>query len=128
MAKLSLNLISNATKVLSDVIPYINSFMRDTTKILDKRLTIMDNIDGDIKVINLSGNFPLYLAWDRPTKPVIGILGALRRVDGTNFTLSAAVTIDWEFDNTGMIKLKGIPGLTTSSTAIYEAKILFLVG
>lgn len=124
---IQLNLLTKNIKNFDDLANALNPFIRDVRNILDKRLTISENINAEVKTINLDGKFPIYLEWTRPDKPELAILGALRRIDGTAFTLSSAVTIDWEWiDN--KIKIKGIPGLTTSNTAIYEAKILFLVG
>lgn len=106
----------------------LNQFMLETVKAFDKELTILDNLDADIKTLTIDGTFPLYISWTRSRKPTICFLGAIRRIDGTNFTLSNAVSVDWEYDFTGRIKLKGIPGLTSSATDKYEIKLVFLVG
>jgi len=102
--------------------------MIETVKAFDKELTILDNLDADVKTLVVDGTFPLYIAWTRPRKPTICLLGAVRRIDGTDFTLSNAVSVDWEFDFSGKIKLKGLPGLSSSSSDKYEVKLVFLVG
>lgn len=130
--------IPTLTKILQENFPdspdiqrlsgILNQFMLETIKAFDKQLTIVDNLDGEIKTITVDGNFPLYLSWTRAKKPVVCFLGAMRRVDGTTFSLTDAVSVDWEFDNSGRINLKGLPGLTSSSSAQYEVKLVFLVG
>ncbi len=106
----------------------INQFMLETVKAFDKQLTILDNFDAEIKTLTIDGVFPIYIAWGRSVRPSIGLLGAIRRIDGTYFTLSEAVSVDWEFDASGKIKLKGLPGLSSSSVDKYEVKLVFLVG
>ncbi len=104
-----------------------SSFEKDITNALDKRLTIADNMDGEIRTILVDGIYPLYLAWYRALPPVVAIVGATRRLSSLPFTLTNAIGVDWEFSD-NRVKIKGFPGISPSITDQYEVKVIFLVG
>jgi len=115
-------------KWLPQIAGILNQFMLQVTRSLSNELTISSNFDGEIKTVIVDGSGAISLSWTGSSKPTIGWIGAIRRIDGTDFTLSNAVSLDWEFSSDNKIKIKGHPGLTASSTDKYELKLIFLVG
>jgi hypothetical protein len=106
----------------------LNKFMEDVTLALQKRLTIADNLDGEVKTIEVNGTYPVKLAWGRTQKPTIGYLGGLELSDGTTVTLSNAITPLWEYNQAGEVQINDVVGLDDSSTKKYKVKMVFLVG
>ncbi|NIU02122.1 MAG: hypothetical protein GWN01_14815, partial [Nitrosopumilaceae archaeon] len=46
-----------------------NQFFNDIIYSLNRRLTVSENMDGEIRVIELDGNFPVTFTWTRPSPP-----------------------------------------------------------
>jgi hypothetical protein len=98
----------------------INSFFEKTVTNLNKNLTIADNFLGDFKTVELDGVWPVKLAWGLSARPISVLVGNVYRSDGNSFTLSTAVQVQWQFNQSGDLQIDGITGITPSSTTKYK--------
>lgn len=104
----------------------LNSFMRSVNDALNRRLTISENMDGQILTFTASGS-EVKLAWDRSQKPTVGYIGNIEMVDGSNVVLPAAITPVWTFNQEGKIVIKDLVGLDDAITKQYKITMVFLV-
>lgn len=105
----------------------INSFMDDIVNGLNKRLTIRENLNGDILSFTTSGQYPIKIKWDRPTKPTIGWIGGISRVNGATIDLTTAVTLIWSYNQEGQVQIDNLIGLDDSASKTYKITTIFLV-
>ena len=96
----------------------INAYMEQSAAAL-KSLTITDNMLGSIRTVELDGTFPVKISWSGP-KPVSVLVGNTYRSDNTAFTLTDAVQVQWEYDQSGSLAIKAVTGITPSPTAKYK--------
>ena len=116
---------SNLT--LENVMRFTNQFFNDIVYILNKRLTVNDNLDGEMRTIELDGNFPLTFQSTRPLPPA-GIWPLkLERKDKAATALSAGFIIEWSYED-GKVSIINTPGLTSSAANTYKLTIISLVG
>ena len=105
----------------------INSFMEDVSLALNKRLTLSANFDGETKQVIVDGTYPVKLSWGRSVKPSIGLIGGIQKTDNSNVSLSAAVSLNWKYDQNGQIQIVDVVGLDDASDNKYTLKLIFLV-
>jgi len=105
----------------------LNKFMDDVSNALDKRLTLSENFDAEIKNVTVDNQYPLSLAWGRSSKPTIGYIGKIERVDGADVNLSSAITLIWSFNQEGEVVIQDIVGLDDSSSNKYRLNLVFHV-
>ena len=106
----------------------LNKFMEDVVAALNKRLTIAENMDAEIKSVVVGGSYPVALAWTRPTKATIGLIGKIELVDGGDVSLSAAVMLNWIYNQAGQIEISDVIGLDDTSTKQYRLTLVFFTG
>jgi hypothetical protein len=106
----------------------LNKFMEDVTSGFNKRLTIADNFDGEIKSVVFNGTYPVNLAWNRPSKATIGLIGKIEMVDGSDITLSQAIVLNWQYNQSGQIQINDVIGLDDTVSKQYRLTLVFLVG
>jgi len=106
----------------------INVFIEEVTRAFNKRLTFTDNFDGAVKEFLDNGEYPVKLAWGRTSKPTAVWIGRIRRFDGAASSLSAAVTLDWHYNDSGEIEIDNIVGLGASSTDKFYINIIAVTG
>lgn len=106
----------------------LNNFMESLTRALNKQLNFNDNIDAQVITLTANGIYPLRVKWDRPSKPVALWIGRIARVDGAAAALSAAVTMDWTFNQNGQIEIADFVGLPDSVTNQYLVTVLGVTG
>lgn len=131
MAKLpeALRIIAKGFPGLDKVLEPLNKFTRDVSLLLNKRLTVAENMDGDVLTVLVEGSFPISVPWTRKTPPSIVIIGQCRRSVTPHVPLTSPISLDWEFLN-GQIQINGVPGLVTSLSPDerYKLTLLALVG
>ena len=96
----------------------LNSFMDEIAKGLNKKITVTENMDGEIKQITVDGTYPLKVKWDLPTRPQIGIVGQVTNPNGTPVTLTAAPYVNWTFNQSGQIEIKQVLGVPAGKHTI----------
>lgn len=119
---------SEYVKWMQFVLNPLNSFMEDVTLAFNKRLTIFENMDAEVKTVTVSGSYPIKLSWNRPSKPTIGQIGKIERPNGQSVSLSNAIFMVWDFNQKGEIEVSAIQGLDDSSTKTYKLTLVFWVG
>ena len=103
---------------IEKLIQPINAYMEQSASAL-RGLTINENMAGSIKTVELDGTFPVKIAWSG-ARPVSVLVGNTTRSDQTTFTLTDAVQVQWEFDQSGSLSIKAVTGITPSPTAKYK--------
>jgi len=117
----------NQGQWLGGLLEPINSFFDDVVNGLNKRLTITDNFDGEIKTITANGTYPINLAWNRASRPTDGWVTSIRRTDGSDLDTTTAVSVFWSFNQEGQVVITDLPGLDDTATKQYTIRIIFLV-
>lgn len=110
---------SEQSEWIGKLIQPLNEHMEKVVRALDKGLTISENTSGRIIDITLDGAFPLKLAWGLRSRPRTVIVGAVRKADGTAFTLTDAVQVQWQYNQSGELQIDAVTGVTPSATNKY---------
>jgi len=98
----------------------INTFMERLTAVLNKGITVNDNMAGAITTVEFNGTWPVKVAWNLSQRPVSVLVGQVSRSDGASFTLTAAVQVQWQFNQSGQLQIDGVTGVTPSSVNKYR--------
>ena len=114
-------------KWLSRLLDPINSFMEDITLAFHNRLTIAENMDAEIRVVTVGGSYPVQFSWGRASKPTIGLIGKIERTDGTDVSLSSAISLNWTYTQKGEISIDDVVGLDDASDKKYNLRLVFFV-
>lgn len=112
---------------LEELIKLTNEFFRGIIYALNRRLTVSENMDGEVRVIELDGNFPVTFKWTRPTPPKAIWPVRVQRKDGTATALSAGFIVEWAYED-GVVSIVNTPGLTSSTSDTYKLTLISLVG
>lgn len=121
---------------LPSMVDVINQFFDQVSRALNKRLTVSENLDGDLREVTLDGTFPARIAWDRG-KPKAVCVAGWTQIAGTTTAPTAAVGIDWVWGQDSTIQLTAVYGIapgtvdTVSSATVirkYQLTLLILVG
>ena len=97
----------------------LNLFMDQVSRALNRRLTVTENMDGDIKTVTLDGTFPVKIAWDR-SRPKSVIVGGWSQSTGTTAAPTATVGIDWSFNQSSEIQIDAVYGITPAAATKYS--------
>lgn len=106
----------------------LNQFFESVYSALNKNLTIADNISGDVQTIELDGTFPIKLAWKLKMRPVALLVGNVYRSDGSSTTLTEAVFLQWNFNQSSQLQIDGVVGITPTDAAKYKVLIVCFTG
>jgi hypothetical protein len=104
---------------IAKLISPINTQMEQIVAALNKQLTIEQNMAGSIRTVELDGTFPVKIAWTG-SRPVSVLVGNVYRSDGTSFTLTDAVQVQWQFNQSGQLQIDTVTGITPSTSAKYK--------
>lgn len=118
--KLALEDFPEQAKWIDRLISPVNSFMERMTAVLNKGITINDNMAGSITTVELNGTWPVKVAWTLTQRPATVLVGQVYRTDGSSFTLTSAVQVQWQFNQSGQLQIDGVTGITPSSSAKYK--------
>jgi len=105
------------------IVPF-NSFIDSVQAVLNKGLTIGDNMAAVIRIAEVNGTYPVKLAWPLSSKPVSVLVGDIYRTDGTAVVLTAAVGIQWSFNQSGELQLDNVVGLPVAATDTVKYKLV----
>ena len=98
----------------------INNYMEQNNAALNKALTVSDNMAAAMMTVELDGQFPLKLRWDLPMRPVSVLVGNTYRSDGSSFMLTAAVQVQWSFNQAGQLQIDRVVGITPTAATKYK--------
>ena len=96
----------------------INSYMEQSAAAM-KALTVNDNMLGSIKTVELDGTYPVKISWSG-AKPVSVLVGNVTRSDNTSFSLTDAVQVQWEYDQSGSLSILAVTGITPAPATKYK--------
>lgn len=106
----------------------INKMVEELYAALNKGLTTTDNEAGAIKTFSWDGS-TIDLAWDLPRKPIgAWIVDVVDLETASKPTLANAISLVWQYTQTGGLQIIQIPGLTASSSQKYEITIKAITG
>jgi hypothetical protein len=97
--------------------------MESVRAALVNSLTVNENMAGMIKTVELDGNFPTKVAWTLSSRPMSVLVGNVYKSDGSSFTLSAAVQVQWSFSQTGQLSIDAVTGITPTSATKYKVTL-----
>jgi hypothetical protein len=106
----------------------LNNFMESITRALNNRITFAENFDGQVSSFQDDGQYPVKLAWTRPSKPRAVWIGSVLRTDGATVDLANAVSLNWYYNQDGQIEIVEVLGLGASSANKYEIVIVGVTG
>lgn len=101
----------------------LNSFMESVRAMFINGLTVSENMSGTIRTVELDGNFPTKFVWPLADKPRSVLVGDVYKSDGSTFTLSAAVQVQWSFTQNRELSIDAVTGITPSSTTKYKVTL-----
>jgi hypothetical protein len=103
----------------------LNQFMDTIWRNIDKNLTLAQNLQAEIRTVQVDSTSPaLKLRNTLNLKPTAVLVGNTTRVDGTPFTLTTSVQVQWSLDTDGSIIIDNVVGVTPSSTEEYYLTLL----
>lgn len=109
----------------------LNVFMESVATALNQNLTLKDNMAADIKTVTFSSvptaAAPAPVAWTLKVAPVAIFVGQVARLDGTAFTVSADVGIQWTFGQNGL-QIINLVGIIPTSSAQYTLTLVAFTG
>ena len=98
----------------------LNAFFERITAVLNKGITVTDNMAGAMVTVELNGTWPVRVAWSLEQRPVSVLVGNVYRSDGASFTLTDAVQVQWQFNQAGQLQIDGVTGITPTSGTKYK--------
>jgi hypothetical protein len=103
---------------------YFRDYVRDIRDVLDKGITVDDNVDGEIVTVSsiTSATTDTSIRLNRRSAPSAVLVGKVCEDDGTPGTLTA---LPWRWD-AGSIIIESWPGLTASTN--YNITLVVLGG
>ena len=106
--------------------------MEGTIGVLTKGVSLADNCSADIQKVTLSVvptvKIPIALRWDLSTKPVSVHVGNVSLVTNDDFTLTAAVGVQWKYDSAQGLRLVNVVGITPTSATQYVLTLVIFAG
>lgn len=112
-------------QALYSLVNRLNTFMTEVVSSLST-LTVVDNMAGDIREIEVTGSYPLYLAWNKVLPPAVVIVGKVKKIDGAAVGLVDAVQVDWSLDSSNRIKVNSVVGISPTPANKYKLTLLIL--
>ncbi len=119
-------------KWISPLLLNLNSFFDGVFNALNKTLTIVQNTTSDIKTVTLAAvptaTAPVSIGWSKTSAPIQVHVGNTTRIDGTAFTLTAAVQVQWAFVAPSTLQITNVVGITPTAAAQYQLQLLVITG
>jgi hypothetical protein len=115
-------------KWLGKLLQPLNQFMESIYSTLNKNITIADNLAADIRTIELDGTFPVNLSWSLTAKPIAVVVGDCYKSSGASMTLTSAVQVQWQFNQSGQLQIDAIAGVTPSASTKYKVVLMSFTG
>lgn len=115
-------------KWLGILLQPLNQFIEATYAALNRGLTLKDNLAADIRELNCDSAGPFKLAWNLKQRPLTVNVGAVRRTDGSVFTLADAVGVRWSFTQSGELQIDQVVGITPTASAKYTLTLVCFTG
>jgi hypothetical protein len=108
---------------IEPLISAINDYFEKSTSALNRSLTINDNFAGEIRTVDVDGQFPIRLAWTLSARPLAVLIGNVYRSDGVTFTPASAMQAVWSFNQAGQLQITALPGLLPAAQRFYDADV-----
>ena len=105
----------------------LNRFIEEVSRALKNGLTVSENMDGAVKQFTTEGSYPIKLAWTNVNRPKLCIIGKIEKADGSDPSLTSAVTLDWAFNGQELV-INNVMGITPSSSSKFVITIMALAG
>lgn len=118
LARLLAEDFADQTGWIEKLIGPLNSYSEFVSSALAKGLTLTDNMAADIKTVEVSGTWPVKVAIG--FRPLTVLVGNCYRTDGASFTASAAIGIQWQYNQSGQLQIDGVFGITPSVSDKYK--------
>lgn len=112
--------IDTKTGWLPKLLSPLNSFLESVYQALNKGLTVKDNLDGEVKDIELDGTYPYLIKWDRKSPPKAAWIVY------SDTTPSAGVFLHWEYTVNGQFSIKAVEGLSPTSASKVTIRVIIL--
>jgi len=106
----------------------INLYFEQVNSVLNKGITLGDNMAAVIKTVELDGNFPVKLAWGLSSRPVSVLVGNTYRSDGSAFTLTSAVQVQWSYNQAAQLQIDHVVGISPTSSAKFKVVLECKIG
>lgn len=118
---------ADAQKWIGKLVEPLNVFMEEVNAAFSQQIKIVDNFAGSIKTITAVVTGGSYVAQKiaYPRRPRAIIVGDIKGTDNLAPTLTAAVSVLWDYTQTGAIQIKNLAGLTNGS---YFVTLVILEG
>ena len=117
---------------ISKLFTPLNSFMEGTVGVLTKGVSLVDNCTADLQTITISTvptvAVPIQLAWKLPIAPKSIHVGNVQRTTFVDFTLSAAVGVQWTWDSKNGLRLVNLFGITPTNATQYLLTLVIFAG
>lgn len=94
---------------IAPLLTVVNDYFERSTSAFNRSLTINDNFAGEIRTVDIDGQFPLKLSWSLGARPTAVLVGSVYRSDGASLTTAPQVC--WSFNQSGQLQIDSVPGL-----------------
>ena len=109
-------------KWIGKLLQPLNSFMQSVVSGLDRNLTVNQNMQGEIKSLNVRGGGEVKFKYSATQRPAVVLVG--RVIDKTGVVLALPTSCaDWQEDGAGNITIRSVPNLVSGQ----DYTITFLI-
>lgn len=100
----------------------LNTYLEQVYDALNKGITVTDNMDGVLLDVELDGNYPYLIKWERklPPKAVWLVYSDIESTGGAY--------CNWSFTSKGQLSINSVEGFTPSSSFKIKTRLMCLVG
>ena len=120
LKRLQIEDFSGQSEWIANLLDPLNLYFAQTNAILNKGVTLEENCAATLITVELSGTLPVKVLWPLSSRPQSVLVGNVARSDGTSFTLSAAVQVQWSFNQAGQLQINNVVGITPTATTKYK--------
>jgi hypothetical protein len=110
----------------------LNQIFEGVFGIINRGITIKDNMLGDVQTVQIdyvpTVAKSFQLAWALSVPPRAIHVGNIQRANYDDFTISAAVQVQWKFDSKNGLRLTNIVGVTPSNATQYLLTLIIFAG
>lgn len=110
----------------------LNTIFEGVYSILNRGITIKDNMIGDVVTIKLGAvptvAAPYQIKWSFSVPPKALFVGNIQRSTYDDFTLTNAVQVQWKYDSSAGLRITNIVGVTPSNATQYLVTLIILAG
>lgn len=103
-------------------IELLNTYLEQVYDALNKGITVTDNMDGVLLDVELDGNYPYLIRWERKLPPkAVWIVYS-------DIASSGGAFCNWSFTSKGQLSINEVGGFTPTAASKIKIRLICLTG